>query len=97
MTVCEGATGETEQIRKVEGLAQLEVDTGRWRMCIHGQPTNRTTSPFKIDTFQSIAAQSESDGFKKNGRESSKAPSLYAVVLRAVVFHSKTVRSNRNH
>ena len=55
VTVCEGATGETEQIREVEGLAQLEVDTGRWRMCIHGQPTNRTTSPLKIDTFQSIA------------------------------------------
>ena len=40
MTVCEGATGETEQVRKDEGLPQLRptlVDTVKRRICIHEQ------------------------------------------------------------
>ena len=63
MTVCEGATGETEQIRKDEGLPQLRptlVDTVKRRMCIHEQfslknrPRFCTTSPTAQDTFRPI-------------------------------------------
>ena len=43
----------------------------------------------------------QSDGwpYSKSGRESSKAPSLCAAVLRAAVFsfEVKIVRSDRNH
>ena len=41
----------------------------------------------------------QSDGwlFSKGGRDSSKAPSLHAAVLRAAVFFMKIVCNNRNH
>ena len=35
--------------------------------------------------------------YSKVGRDSSKAPSLCAAVLRAAVFRSKIVRSDCNH